>query len=290
LLEAKAESRPHEKKQEQLDGLMATTPRHRGIKDEAELVDCMVNLFVQAVTLRAGAAFKQKMGRVTDGHKLAQRQKQIDFGKATAGYREYLRQVPKGKRMRHHPRTPDITADVSKRKFHGRVRQWRRALHAWDPQPSHPSHPSQKHEQRKVPRPVQRVIVSEFEQEMYEGDDALVCSQEIDRDGCVRTDADAQQNCSPQFSGADNASSVQLPAVQPLDDTDDDNDEEEPVLFGSSDANACDAGAAYMRSGKGGEAAHSEGKQRGRDAFDGGEVMLDRLPAHSFEDDASFLE
>jgi hypothetical protein len=39
LLEAKAESRPHEKKQEQLDGLMATTPRHRGIKDEAELVD-----------------------------------------------------------------------------------------------------------------------------------------------------------------------------------------------------------------------------------------------------------
>ena len=48
---AKAESRPHEKKQKQLDelvskleGLKATTPRDREIKGEAELVDCMKQL------------------------------------------------------------------------------------------------------------------------------------------------------------------------------------------------------------------------------------------------------
>lgn len=71
--------------------------------------------------------------RERDPHRLSQRQKQIDFGKNTAGYREYIRRVPKQERKKHHPRTPDIHAPCSKRQWAGRVRKWRRMLHDWDP-------------------------------------------------------------------------------------------------------------------------------------------------------------
>jgi len=32
----------------------------------------------------------------------------------------------------YHPRTPDVKERISKRRFDGKVRAWRRALHSWD--------------------------------------------------------------------------------------------------------------------------------------------------------------
>ena len=70
--------------------------------------------------------------RLTDPTRLAQRQKQIDFGKNTLAYERYVREVPRAKREKEFPRTPDITEPMSKRRFDGKVKQWRRSLHEWE--------------------------------------------------------------------------------------------------------------------------------------------------------------
>uniref|UniRef100_A0AAV1UPW3 Histone RNA hairpin-binding protein RNA-binding domain-containing protein n=1 Tax=Peronospora matthiolae TaxID=2874970 RepID=A0AAV1UPW3_9STRA len=70
----------------------------------------------------------------TDPHRLAQRQKQIDYGKNTIGYDRYCAQVPRRERRRgKHPMTPDKTLCVGKKVFDGFVRKWRQALHKYDP-------------------------------------------------------------------------------------------------------------------------------------------------------------
>ncbi|KDO33109.1 hypothetical protein SPRG_01921 [Saprolegnia parasitica CBS 223.65] len=77
----------------------------------------------------------QMFQRETDPHKLAQRQKQIDFGKNTIGYDRYTQLVPRNERKQGvHPSTPDKTQAISKRMWDGRVRVWRSALHFWDPE------------------------------------------------------------------------------------------------------------------------------------------------------------
>ncbi|CAL6314562.1 unnamed protein product [Bathycoccus prasinos] len=58
---------------------------------------------------------------------------QIDYGKNTLGYAEYLKEVPKSRRSRRHPKTPDISLKVSKRAFNGIVKRWRQALHEQSP-------------------------------------------------------------------------------------------------------------------------------------------------------------
>ncbi|KAG7397566.1 hypothetical protein PHYBOEH_000499 [Phytophthora boehmeriae] len=70
----------------------------------------------------------------TDPHRLAQRQKQIDYGKNTIGYDRYCAQVPRhARRPGKHPMTPDKTARMGKKVFDGVVRKWRQALHKYDP-------------------------------------------------------------------------------------------------------------------------------------------------------------
>ncbi|CAI5724552.1 unnamed protein product [Peronospora destructor] len=70
----------------------------------------------------------------TDAHRLAQRQKQIDYGKNTIGYDRYCAQVSKRQRRRgKHPMTPDKTMRIGKKGFDGIVRKWRQALHKYDP-------------------------------------------------------------------------------------------------------------------------------------------------------------
>lgn len=71
--------------------------------------------------------------RLTDLHRLGQRQKQIDFGKNTPGYACYLQALPKWKRQKGDPVTPDKHDACSTRSWQGRVRVWRRNLHKWDP-------------------------------------------------------------------------------------------------------------------------------------------------------------
>jgi hypothetical protein len=60
-----------------------------------------------------------------------QRQRQIELGYATAEYAEYCAAVPRaGRRLiGAHPATPDRFAPISKRRFTGQVKAWRKALH-----------------------------------------------------------------------------------------------------------------------------------------------------------------
>ncbi|CAN0413875.1 unnamed protein product, partial [Pylaiella littoralis] len=80
------------------------------------------------------AELKFASNREEDPHRLAQRQKQIDFGKNTAGYDQYLIAVPRHlrKRRKGAPMTPDKTEKMSKRRWDGRIRSWRRQLHMYD--------------------------------------------------------------------------------------------------------------------------------------------------------------
>lgn len=59
------------------------------------------------------------------------------MGKNTIGYDRYSAAVPRderdpAQRFGRHPVTPDKYEVASKRAFDGRVRTWRRLLHAWD--------------------------------------------------------------------------------------------------------------------------------------------------------------
>mmetsp|Transcript_38949 Transcript_38949/g.62751 ORF Transcript_38949/g.62751 Transcript_38949/m.62751 type:complete len:301 (-) Transcript_38949:2029-2931(-) len=83
------------------------------------------------------ATEKQPIEELTE-ERIIKRQKQIDFGKATEGYMNYLAKVPKNKRKPdpvRYPRTPDRTEHISKRSWDYKVRRWRRLLHNWDINP-----------------------------------------------------------------------------------------------------------------------------------------------------------
>jgi len=77
---------------------------------------------------------KKEKPKEGDDHRLNQRQKQIDYGKNTDGYTNYTALIPKDKRLKEHPRTPDKYQICSKRAWDGQVRKWRRQLHAYDPE------------------------------------------------------------------------------------------------------------------------------------------------------------
>ncbi|KAL4684374.1 hypothetical protein H8959_022068 [Pygathrix nigripes] len=74
----------------------------------------------------------------TDEVILQQWQKQIDYGKCTPGYQCFLHQVLKALRQPGlHPETPNKNGRFSHHSWDTHIRQWRRALHSWDP-PSQP--------------------------------------------------------------------------------------------------------------------------------------------------------
>jgi hypothetical protein len=68
-----------------------------------------------------------------DEQRLAQRQKQIDYGYRTVGYLRYRLLVAKDHRKPDHPRTPKKSQGCSKRSWDGQLKKWRRDLHLWDP-------------------------------------------------------------------------------------------------------------------------------------------------------------
>ena len=68
----------------------------------------------------------------TNDSRIATREKQLEYGKQTPGYQNYLATVPKNKRKIGDPKTPNKFQVCSKRSWDGQVRKWRRDLHAWD--------------------------------------------------------------------------------------------------------------------------------------------------------------
>ncbi|KAA3681130.1 uncharacterized protein DEA37_0008928 [Paragonimus westermani] len=63
---------------------------------------------------------------------LLRRQRDIDMGKVTERYAEYVLSVPKPVRERHHPRTPNKFRKVSRRAWDGMIRKWRKHLHNFE--------------------------------------------------------------------------------------------------------------------------------------------------------------
>ena len=71
----------------------------------------------------------------TNPKRLNQRQKQIDYGKNTIGYDNYVKSVPKKQRRGYkhdEPGTPEKQNKYSKRQWAGIIRAWRRCLHKYD--------------------------------------------------------------------------------------------------------------------------------------------------------------
>ena len=67
---------------------------------------------------------------------------QIEKGRNTVGYENYLRLVPKEQRTKDqilHPVTPDPYEVCSRRNFQGKMKAWRRRLHYYDPETYDPT-------------------------------------------------------------------------------------------------------------------------------------------------------
>ncbi|XP_053666943.1 histone RNA hairpin-binding protein [Anopheles marshallii] len=70
----------------------------------------------------------------TDEAVLVRRQKQIDYGKNTLGYENYIQQIPnRHERTKEHPTTPQKHLKYSRRAWDGLIRVWRKQLHCFDP-------------------------------------------------------------------------------------------------------------------------------------------------------------
>lgn len=81
-----------------------------------------------------------------DPHRAERREQQLDLGKGTVGYRNYIRAVPREQRDPCNPlhvNTPRADSDVyvSKRHWDHLVRVWRRAIHLWDDWEDTPDEP-----------------------------------------------------------------------------------------------------------------------------------------------------
>merc|ERR1712018_762367 len=68
----------------------------------------------------------------TDPIVLERRQKQIDYGKNTLAYDEYIKKVPKINRAYFLPRTPDKTIKYSRRQWDGLIKAWKLQIHSWN--------------------------------------------------------------------------------------------------------------------------------------------------------------
>lgn len=114
-----------------------------------------------SLTLSSITERLNKADRETDNHRLHQRQKQIDYGKNTSGYLNYVAGVPmyvssllfrlasehfltriflcSDSRTKSDPWTPDIYKKYPKRVWDVIVRTWRRQLHRYDEEGTSPS-------------------------------------------------------------------------------------------------------------------------------------------------------
>lgn len=64
-----------------------------------------------------------------DTHRVAQRQKQIDYGKNTIAYDRFVAMRPREQRVRGDPMTPIAKQKCSKRSFAGQVTSWKKKVY-----------------------------------------------------------------------------------------------------------------------------------------------------------------
>jgi len=67
-----------------------------------------------------------------DADVLVRRQKQIDYGKNSVAYDNYVNKVPKDKRSFNLPRTPDKNVKYSRRQWDGLIKAWKLQIHSWN--------------------------------------------------------------------------------------------------------------------------------------------------------------
>jgi len=73
--------------------------------------------------------------RETDPNVISRRAKQIEYGKGTAEYKEYIQTIARDERLPQHPKTPNMHRKYSRRAWDGLIRLWRCNLHIWDQDP-----------------------------------------------------------------------------------------------------------------------------------------------------------
>ncbi|KAI3642133.1 hypothetical protein MP228_011688 [Amoeboaphelidium protococcarum] len=111
-----------------------------GILEDAMVLDQMEDIQETVSPLKEGdQVVQQERPKIPPPppsdpeRRLAQRQKQIDIGKNTPEYRNYISIKPnKNRRGRYDPQTPDKHQDISKRNWEGQMKVWRRKLHMFD--------------------------------------------------------------------------------------------------------------------------------------------------------------
>lgn len=67
-----------------------------------------------------------------DPNTLMRRQKDIDYGKNTIGYSNYIKLIPMQTRKKDHPKTPNKYQKCSRRSWDGQMKHWRILLHQFD--------------------------------------------------------------------------------------------------------------------------------------------------------------
>lgn len=73
-----------------------------------------------------------KREKEEDAEVIRRREKQIEYGKNTEGYQNYVNDIPKRLRSQDHPKTPNKFMKLSRRKWDTKVRIWRQLLHHFD--------------------------------------------------------------------------------------------------------------------------------------------------------------
>ncbi|ERL92768.1 hypothetical protein D910_10076 [Dendroctonus ponderosae] len=81
---------------------------------------------------------KPRKDMESDPEVLARREKQIQYGKNTIGYENYLQMVPRNQRKVDDPKTPPKYEKYSRRGWEGLIKQWRIKLHKFDPKDETP--------------------------------------------------------------------------------------------------------------------------------------------------------